>query len=147
MKLKHRGKRKITASLDMTPLIDVVFQLLIFFMLSATFVVQSSVPIELPEKNADSPTPVEAKDIVVSVTADGQFYIGDNADAPIASDALGASLKEAAASRPMSDPALKPMVLIRADGTVPTQTLIDVMEACEEADLRNFGIGVRAQSE
>ncbi len=147
MKLKKRGHRKITANLDMTPLIDVVFQLLIFFMLSATFVVQSSVPIELPEKSADSPTPVEAKDIVVSVTADGKFYIDPDSETVIDEGSLAVRLREEAAKRPMEDPNLKPMVLIRADGTVPTQLLIDVMEACEEAELRNFGIGVRAKTE
>lgn len=146
MKLKKRGHRKITANLDMTPLIDVVFQLLIFFMLSATFVVQSSVPIELPEKSTDSPTPVEAKDIVVSVTADGKFYIDPDSDA-IDATGLAARLREESEKRPMEDPTVKPMVLIRADGTVPTQLLIDVMEACEEAELRNFGIGVRAETE
>ena len=43
MKFRVEKKRKISAIVDMTPLIDVVFQLLIFFMLSATFVVQSSI--------------------------------------------------------------------------------------------------------
>lgn len=46
---KEIGSHREQVTLDLTPMIDVVFQLLIFFMLSATFVVQSSIQIELPE--------------------------------------------------------------------------------------------------
>lgn len=46
---KEIGEHREQQKLDLTPMIDVVFQLLIFFMLSSTFVVQSSIQIELPE--------------------------------------------------------------------------------------------------
>ena len=49
MKFKRNDKRKVRAAVELTPLIDVVFLLLIFFMLSSTFVVQTSIPIEIPE--------------------------------------------------------------------------------------------------
>jgi len=46
---KEISSHRDQPTLDMTPMIDVVFQLLIFFMLSSTFVVQSSIKIEMPE--------------------------------------------------------------------------------------------------
>jgi len=61
-------RRKVRASLDLTPLIDVVFQLLIFFMLSSTFVVQSSIQIETPK--AAGTTNLERKDVTVSLTTE-----------------------------------------------------------------------------
>ena len=51
---QERDRRRILAEVDLTPLIDVVFQLLIFFMLTATFVVQSSIQIEVPEADTES---------------------------------------------------------------------------------------------
>ena len=42
-------RRRVRATLDLTPLIDVVFQLLVFFMLTSTFVVQTSLPIQMPQ--------------------------------------------------------------------------------------------------
>ena len=65
MKFKRDNRRKVLASLDMTPLIDVVFQLLIFFMVSSTFVVQSSVPIELPE--AEGADQLESKEMSITL--------------------------------------------------------------------------------
>ena len=58
--------------IDIAPLIDVIFQLLIFFMLSATFVVQSSIHIEMPE--AEGTTELEQKDMSVTLAfgSDGQ---------------------------------------------------------------------------
>ena len=66
MKFRQKEKRKVRANVDLTPLIDVVFQLLIFFMLSATFVVQSSIQIEMPE--AEGTTTLEQKDISITLT-------------------------------------------------------------------------------
>ncbi len=65
MKFRRDRKRRINPNLDMTPLIDVVFQLLIFFMLSATFVVQSSIQIEMPE--AEGAAQLDQKDLSVTL--------------------------------------------------------------------------------
>ena len=53
--------------MDLTPLIDVVFQLLIFFMLSSTFVIQTSIQIEMPK--APGATKLENKDLSITLTA------------------------------------------------------------------------------
>ena len=60
-----KDKHRIRASLDITPLVDVVFNLIIFFMLSSTFVVQSSIQIQTPE--AEGTRQLEAKDISVTL--------------------------------------------------------------------------------
>ncbi|MEA3365894.1 MAG: biopolymer transporter ExbD, partial [Candidatus Hydrogenedentes bacterium] len=59
------GKKKVKAQLDLTPLVDVVFQLILFFMLSSTFVVQSTVNIEVPE--APGATTLEKKDLTITL--------------------------------------------------------------------------------
>jgi len=66
MKFRTEERPKVRASLDLTPLIDVVFQLLLFFMLSSTFVVQTSVPIKMPK--AEGATTLENKDVTITIT-------------------------------------------------------------------------------
>lgn len=65
MKFRNEKKRKVTPNVDLTPLIDVVFQLLIFFMLSATFVVQSSIEVSIP--TAEGATQLEHKDLSITL--------------------------------------------------------------------------------
>jgi biopolymer transport protein ExbD len=48
MKFRRQVKRKVVPTVDMTPIIDVVFQLLIFFMVTSSFVVHTALPIEDP---------------------------------------------------------------------------------------------------
>lgn len=135
----------------MTPLIDVVFQLLIFFMLSSTFVVQSAIPVELPEKSGGDPVPLEVRDIVVSIQADGGGADGLGTifleETPVDLEQLAATLKELGQRPEYRNAQRQALVLIRADGRVSTQRIIDVMEACQEAEFRSFGIGVAAQPE
>ena len=74
-------KRKPSAVLDMTPLVDVVFQLLIFFLLTSTYVQQSqqsssSVPVELPESSLEA-SPNLPEEIVISIDERGLVYIKD----------------------------------------------------------------------
>jgi biopolymer transport protein ExbD len=68
-----RPKRP-TLSIDMAPLIDVVFLLLIFFMLTSNFV-PPSVPLTLPK--ASSSAPSEATKLIVSLDQNGQISISD----------------------------------------------------------------------
>ena len=66
MQFRDKSKsHRVTSTLDLTPLIDVVFQLLIFFMLTSTFVVQSSIQIEMPEAKGTSI--LEQKDISITL--------------------------------------------------------------------------------
>ena len=68
----HRGKAE-ESSLDMTPLVDVVFLLIIFFMLSTTFIVLPGIQVNLPKASSEKVT-VEREEIVLSVDEKGEFY-------------------------------------------------------------------------
>lgn len=64
------------ASVDLTPLIDVVFLLLIFFMVSTTFTKESHLEIDLPQSSSEPSTP-SAKQIEVIVNAKGEYSVND----------------------------------------------------------------------
>ena len=61
---------------NLTPLIDVVFLLLIFFMVSTTFEHQSRIQVELPEASAEPTTP-EDESLEIIVDAQGRYFIGE----------------------------------------------------------------------
>jgi biopolymer transport protein ExbD len=72
--LRHRRRRSENL-IDLTPVIDITFQLLIFFLLTATFQEDSSIDVDLARaKNQQKAQKQEA--VVVSITKDGAFEIG-----------------------------------------------------------------------
>ena len=72
---KGRGTGPV---LELTPLVDVVFLLLIFFLLTATFVRNPNIPIRLPQASVNQITP-QKRDIMVGITTEGEFrYEGKN---------------------------------------------------------------------
>ena len=66
---------KIMVALNMTPLIDCVLQLLIFFMLSSSFVLQTGVRVDLPK--ARTPKLQDEQDIVITITRDNDIFLND----------------------------------------------------------------------
>ncbi len=66
--MAHRNRNKVSAEFNMSSLTDIIFQLLIFFMLTANFV--QIKPFELPEADAKTTAPTS---IAVSITKDGKY--------------------------------------------------------------------------
>ena len=72
--LRHRRRSREGSVVDLTPLIDIVFQLLIFFLLTATFQEDSSLDVDLARaKNQEKTEKVEA--VVLSISALGAFEV------------------------------------------------------------------------
>lgn len=91
------------AEADMTPMIDVTFQLVIFFMIAATYTIQKT--LDLPKLNQDEASAVtmedlEQENIIVRIASDGSIQVDD---APVAVDELVGSLREATRSRRSSE--------------------------------------------
>ncbi len=91
--LVHRKKRE-EAEMDMTPMVDVVFLLLIFFMITASFGLQKSIEIPAPDQEQSSnqaPTPQQPdavdQDIVVRVTKENRIFVDDE-EAPTRQELL-----------------------------------------------------------
>ena len=128
----RRGRQKRPPTvLDMTPLVDVVFQLLIFFLLTSTYVQverasSTSVPVELPESNlsANDQLPEE---IIVSVNQGGEVFYGDDA---VTLEELAMRLVRTANRKPKS------IVLVRGDQRVPYGRIGQVMSIVRASGLR-----------
>src|SRR5438128_4587003 len=94
MRFKRLKRRTsiVKGQLDMAPLIDVMFNLLIFFMLTSNFVVQSGIKVHLPK--AISSEVIRSENLVVTLTGQDLLFLNDQ---PITIDALSAKIREAAA--------------------------------------------------
>jgi len=74
MKIRRRLKR--TAVADMTPMIDIIFQLVIFFMISSVFNTAPGIDIELPQ--GESAQTMEITPLVVTITGTEDIYLNKN---------------------------------------------------------------------
>ena len=77
--MKFSRQRSQEVGVDLTPLIDVVFLLLIFFMVSTTFTRESHLQVELPEASGEPASTAEVKQIDVVINAEGQYVLNDKA--------------------------------------------------------------------
>lgn len=126
-------RRWITATLDITPLVDVIFQLLIFFFYTANFIQNPNIPVNLPEAAAQN-TSTDRKDRIVTIQKTGKvLFDGQVMDIK----ELRVRLSKLAATEPDTK------LLIRSDSASQVGTLVAVMEAAREAGLRRFGIATK----
>jgi biopolymer transport protein ExbD len=119
--------------LSMAPLIDVVFQLLIFFMVATTYAdAERELQLELPAADSALPAERAPEEIVISVLADGGIVCAGRA----LERAELAALLSGAAQRSPETP-----VTIRGDRSTRHEAIVDVLDACGTAGLANLAVG------
>ena len=118
---------------NLTPLIDVVFLLLIFFMVSTTFEHQSRIQVELPEASAEPTTP-EAESLEIIVDAQGRYFIGEE-------QVVNTQLKTlmGAITKVIGDRTDMP-VIVRADANSPHQSVVTVLDATSQLGLTKISL-------
>ena len=118
---------------NLTPLIDVVFLLLIFFMVSTTFEHQSRIQVELPEASAEPTTP-DDESLEIIVDAQGRYFIGDE-------QVVNTRLKtlKGAISKVIGDRTDMPVV-VRADANSPHQSVVTVLDAASQLGLTRISL-------
>jgi biopolymer transport protein ExbD len=132
MEFRPTRRRRAEPTLDLTPLIDVVFLLLVFFLVTATFATsteQSSVPVDLPEGTTGEASSA-AERVTVHLEATGAVTI-ELPGAPIERSselsAIRAKLAEAFAREPGVP------VYLRGDREVPYGRVMEVLDAARAA--------------
>ncbi len=125
-----RRSRRAELSIDLTPLIDVVFQLLIFFVLTSTFQTNPSFRVKLPKaKNRD--VTQEPKSVVVTIGKDGGIEVDGKGV-----DDRELQMRLCAAAEADSTTSVN----IRADEATQHQFVIRVMDAAKGCGLERLGI-------
>ena len=118
--------------INLTPLIDVVFLLLIFFMVSTTFDTTSQLKIRLPEASVNETTKDKAP-LNLMIDANGQFFLNARELSSQKSEALRFALQRAlnGSDRP---------IVIQSDAESPVQSLVTVMDVVARLGLTQVSI-------
>ncbi len=111
-----RGRNKVTPEFNMSSMTDIVFLLLIFFMIASTLVTTSAIDILLP--NASGKTE-NKKSVAVSITKDLNYYVDQKL--------VGESMLEGELLNALSNQD-KPTVVLRAEKSVPVDNVVKVMD-------------------
>ena len=125
--------RSDNIDLNLTPLIDVVFLLLIFFMVSTTFQQQSKLKIDLPEASA-SASEQKQESVVIAIDASGRFFVNDR---QLVNSQL--STLKIALQKTVGDNRDTPLIL-RADAKTPHQSVVMAMDAAAQLGLTRLSI-------
>ena len=116
------SSQKETLDVNITPLIDVVFLLLIFFMVSTTFERESEIEIMLPQASADAKV-TDDFSLQVTVDAEGTFYVNGKRVINTKLATLMKAMQEVAGDRK------DPPIILSADAQTPHQSVVTVMDA------------------
>lgn len=133
---KRQNKLAVISDLNVTPLIDLAFSLLIIFMIT-TPVIEQYNRIDLPsQKTSQTQEPPKLEDQFITIEANGQFRWGKDAVSQIV---LEAKLDEVAASE--GD---QPTIHIRGDRALPYQKIMDVVNMLKSRNLSKLSLDTKA---
>jgi len=135
--VRFRRRPRAEPRIEITPLIDVIFQLLIFFLLTTRFITERSLDVDLPVADAEATTRERRIVLVIDVDAEGRaFHEGEPID-DRELDRLFARTVRAA------DHAV---LLLRADRRVGHGRVVDVMDRARLRGLTDLSIGTRPRA-
>lgn len=132
-------------AIELTPLIDVVFLLLIFFMISTTFTKETSLKINLPESSGEASVQ-QPLSIEVQIGAESQYAIAADGEGAAKSlinsnrDTLKRALTEYQSQQQL-------LLIIRADRKAPHEAVIRVMDVAQELGLTNVTFATKQFNE
>jgi len=135
MKFYHPNNKSL--NFDLTPLIDVVFQLLIFFMLTTTFInVESGVKVDLP--SGDFAAVNEKRNIVVTITENNVLYLNNSLVDP---NQLSEKVKNELDNNPNS------LVVLEADQNITHGKVVRVMDLIKKGGAERIAIATKPRED
>jgi biopolymer transport protein ExbD len=157
--MKIKKKRRVSITLDMTPMVDIAFLLLIFYMATTQFKPPEKKEVTLPSSHSQINLPDKGK-ILVTVTADDSVFIeyvvkdttvvaGDTVVVPVYMDEsvmpmqVGQQVQYVRARKT----GLSAMLIVKADKNTKFGTMEKIMDSLKEFNLRTFQIVTEFESE
>jgi biopolymer transport protein ExbD len=119
-----RSRNKVKADFNMSSLTDIIFLLLIFFMLTSTLVSPNALKLLLPNSNSQT---LAKTSVSVSITKDLEFFVGKD-------QVTESELKSVIASRIQGE--VDPTVVVNADKSVPIDHVVQVMNVGNELNVK-----------
>ncbi|WP_417549150.1 ExbD/TolR family protein [Methylophaga sp.] len=137
MKLLPRHSEE--PDVNLTPMIDVVFLLLLFFMVSTSFIRESSLKVDLPEASGQALAEQEAP-IDIIIRANGEVLVNDTPIAVATRDALRDLLKTTAGDN------ADPHIIISADANAEYQHIVTAMDAAQLLGFTRLTLATRQKT-
>ncbi|MEC7241181.1 MAG: biopolymer transporter ExbD [Myxococcota bacterium] len=135
--MNFRRSRREAARVDVTPLIDIIFQLVLFFMVSTTFVTSPGIEVDLPRSSAETILQ-EQEDLHVWMTDAGSVYVDKS---PVDFEGL----RQVFEKRALKDPST--LVIIEADTNVDHGQVVGVMDLARSVGLERLAIATEPEFE
>ncbi len=126
---RRRDRKKSESEVNLTPMLDVVFIMLIFFIVTASFVKESGIEISRP--GASTAVRKEKGNILIAISANDQIWMNRRQVDP---RALRANIERMHAENPQGS------VIIQADTDAKTGLLVKVMDAARSAGVKNISL-------
>ncbi|HAD30320.1 MULTISPECIES: biopolymer transporter ExbD [unclassified Methylophaga] len=137
MKLLPRNSEE--PDVNLTPMIDVVFLLLLFFMVSTSFIRESSLKVDLPEASGQALTEEETP-IDIIIRANGEVLVNETPIAVATRDALRDLLKTTAGDN------ADPHIIISADANAEYQHIVTAMDAAQLLGFTRLTLATRQKT-
>ncbi|MFU8820185.1 MAG: ExbD/TolR family protein [Gammaproteobacteria bacterium] len=122
------------SEINITPMLDVVFIMLIFFIVTASFVKEAGIDVNRPD--AETAVRQERANILIAISENNEIWIDQRMVDP---RALRANIERLRAENPEGS------VVIQADKKSVTETLVTVMDAARQAGVYNVSIAAQDQ--
>ena len=124
--------------IDLVPLIDVILVLIIFFVITTTFDVRSTLQLQLPVASPQAPPPARTLNIIVN--ADGRYFVGEREVLQTGIEAVKQAIVESAGE----DRELP--VMLRADARTPYQAVVTAQDALAQLGFRRIAIATAPET-
>lgn len=122
-------RKKDGSAIDIAPMMDMVFILLIFFIVTSTFTRETGVDVSKPK--ASTSHDLERESILVGITRQGTIHINET---QVNLSGLGTILKQMIAETPD-----RPVIIV-ADRDAPSGKVVDVLDECNQAKVRKVSL-------
>jgi biopolymer transport protein ExbD len=134
--VKFRRQRVEEEGINLTPLIDVVFLLLIFFMVSTSFTKETHLSVELPEAVGQPSTDIPDQ-IEILISVDGSYSVNGKALVNNKIETLKSAIDK------LADGDKKTPLVITADAKTPHQSVVEAMDAAGQLGFVHLSITTR----
>ncbi len=133
-------QKKQEVNVNLTPLIDVVFLLLIFFMVSSTFTRETQIKLDLPKASIE-PLEIKTVTLEISIDKEGRFFVNGEGVANRTIETLKKAISTILEENPQVS------VIISADANTPYQSVVTAMDATSQLGIQNLKMATQRNTE
>ncbi|MGE8500640.1 outer membrane transport energization protein ExbD [Ectopseudomonas oleovorans] len=129
MRMRRHHQPEDDTGIDLTPMLDVVFIMLIFFIVTSSFIKEAGVEVQRPQ--AETASPQDKGNILIAVTADGQVWLDKK---PVDVRSVRAHVERMRVEQPDG------AVVVQADQDARTGLVVQVMDQARLAGVRDVAL-------